>query len=292
MDKVSVIIPTYKRPEKLVRALKSVIRQSYSNFEIFVVNDDEDDQSVLNVINDINDIRINYLKNSLTKGANGARNTGILESTGSYIAFLDDDDEWLCNKLENQIIYLKRKPDDFGGVYSGYLIERKNKWREYLGLKEGGIFSEVLLDEVKICAGSNLLIKAEVIDKIGLWDEELLRQQDLEFLIRFLNHFKLAYDNNIVAKIYGHNTPNPKKAFEEREKYEKKILKFLNMLSSNGRDQFYSNHFRRQTMYLFKLEDFKLAKVYWKKAKSNKQISIKKDFKILFLYIKSILKTL
>ena len=228
---VSVIIPTFKRIKKLHQAIESVLNQTYSSFEILVINDDKsDDIHVLKVIDSFKDNRIKFFKNSRIKGANGARNTGILHAKGEYIAFLDDDDEWLINKLEDQLKCLKTKKDTFGGVYSGYLIEKNKKWEEYNGNVEGRIMNEVILDEVKVCAGSNLLIKTETIKRVGLWDEDLLRQQDLEFLIRFLNDYELAYDKNTVVKIYGHNTPNPKKAFKAREKYILKISNFLKLL--------------------------------------------------------------
>lgn len=289
---VSVIVPTYKRINILKRAIRSVINQTYNDFELLIINDDiNNDKIVIDAINEFNDNRIRFFNNNRTKGANGARNTGILNTKGEFIAFLDDDDEWLENKLEEQIKCLNNRPNNFGGVYSGYYIERNSKWQKYFGLKEGKLLNEVVLNSVKICTGSNLLIKASVLDKVGLWDEDLLRQQDLEFLIRFLIHYDLAFDNNLAVKIYGHNTPNPKKAFEEREKYLVKISSFLNLLTEQERKVFYSDHYRRQSAFLFKLNEDKKASKYWVNAKNIKSISLRKDIKLMILYIKSILKT-
>jgi len=288
---VSIVIPTFKRLKKLHQAIESVLNQTHSSIEILVINDDDsDDNHVLNVIDSFKDSRIKYFKNSRKKGANGARNTGILNANGEYIAFLDDDDEWLINKLEGQLKCLKTKKDTYGGVYSGYLIEKNKKWEEYIGNVEGRIINEVILDEVKVCTGSNLLIKTETIKKVGLWDEDLLRQQDLEFLIRFLNDYELAFDKNTVVKIYGHNTPNPKKAFKEREKYILKISNFLKMLPENKMNQFYSDHYRRQAIYLLKMNETRIALKYWKKAIKINLISSRKDIKILFFYFKNIYK--
>lgn len=286
-DFVSIIIPTYQRPEKLKIAIESVLKQSYNSFEILVINDSNEEVQVIELIEKLEDQRIRYFRNLRTKGANGARNTGIINSKGNFIAFLDDDDEWLPGKLESQLNCINSKQLEFGAVYSAYQIESNNNWNNYYGIKEGKIINEILLDKVKICTGSNLLVKAEVFEKTGLWDEELLRQQDLEFLIRLLNHYQLAYDNNIVAKIYGHNTPNPKKAFEEREKYILKISDFLLLLSDDEINQFYSDHYRRQVVYLLKLKNFKLANEYWKKSRKYKMFVVRKDIKMLLFYLKN-----
>ena len=285
MELVSIIIPTYKRYDTLDRAVKSVLNQSYENLEVIVVDDDLTNEK-LDL--DIDDARVQIIKNKRTKGANGARNTGILEAKGHYVAFLDDDDEWLENKLSTQVSYLKSKDSTFGGVYSSYRIERKGKWGEYFGSKEGDIMAEVILDEVKVCAGSNLLIKAEVIKEVGLWDEDLKRQQDLEFLIRMLNRFKLAYCDNISLKIYGHNTPNFSKAYQAREQFVSKINPFVRKLDKKTQNVFYSHHNRRQAMYLFQLKRFKEGLKYWKNAQRFESVSIKKDIRIIMALMSSL----
>lgn len=285
---VSVIIPTYKRPESLRRAVESVLYQKYSFLEILIVNDDDDDddKTILKIIKNFNDKRVIYFKNCRTKGANGARNTGILNAKGNFIAFLDDDDEWYKSKLETQLKCLRSKNDTFGGVYSGYKIEYKNHWNDYYGYRKGRMLNDILLNNIKVCAGSNLLIKSSVIGKIGLWDEEMKRQQDLEFLIRLLDKYDLAFDNNIAVRIYGHNTPNPKKAFNAREIYLKKISKYLDELSGREKNEFYSDHCRRQAYYLIKQKKYIDAIVYWKKAINYKKVSLRKDAKLLYHLIK------
>ena len=87
---VSVIVPTLNRPEMLKKTLKSILNQTHQNFEIVVVNDGGEDVS--EILNQINDKRINYLTHTKNKGAAAARNTGIKNASGQFIAFLDDDD--------------------------------------------------------------------------------------------------------------------------------------------------------------------------------------------------------
>ena len=97
--KISVVIPTYNRPDTLKRAITSVLSQTCTDFEIIIVNDSHQERPVWDIINHFADERIRYFRNERSKGGNGARNTGIIKSKGEYIAFLDDDDEWLPDKL-------------------------------------------------------------------------------------------------------------------------------------------------------------------------------------------------
>jgi glycosyltransferase involved in cell wall biosynthesis len=104
---VSVVLPTFNRAHLLKSALASVLSQTYKNLEIIVVDDasTDDTQQVVAVIKDH---RLRYIRHVATKGGSAARNTGILAAIGSYIAFLDDDDEWYPEKVEAQLEWLDR----------------------------------------------------------------------------------------------------------------------------------------------------------------------------------------
>jgi glycosyltransferase involved in cell wall biosynthesis len=105
---VSVIIPTYNREKLLPRAIDSVINQTYPNWELLIVDDRSSDNTEALVKKYISmDSRIKYLKNRRKKGPSGARNYGIINSKGEYIAFLDSDDEWAPHHLEESIYVLE-----------------------------------------------------------------------------------------------------------------------------------------------------------------------------------------
>lgn len=104
---VSVIIPVYNRAATIQRAVDSVLRQSYKELEIIIVDDCSSDDTV-RVVNSYQDKRIKLICLSRNSGANTARNTGIRAAKGEYIAFQDSDDEWLENKLELQMDYMFR----------------------------------------------------------------------------------------------------------------------------------------------------------------------------------------
>ena len=96
---VSVVIPTLDRPKLLLRAIDSVLRQTYQEIEVIVVVDRPDPDTV-SAVQSVNDPRVRLIVNPYSSTAAGARNAGADHATGEWIAFLDDDDEWLPNKLE------------------------------------------------------------------------------------------------------------------------------------------------------------------------------------------------
>jgi len=98
---VSVIIPTYNRAHLVGRAIRSVLNQTYQDFEIIVVDDCSTDNTE-EIVKGFNDHRIRYMRHDRNRGGSAARNTGIKASQGKYIAFLDSDDEWLLKKAESR----------------------------------------------------------------------------------------------------------------------------------------------------------------------------------------------
>src|SRR5258705_10332336 len=106
MPKVSVIIPTYNRAECLRSAITNVLNQTFQDFEIVVVDDSSQDHT-REVVNSLDDKRIKYIRHERNKGVAAARNTGVSNAKGDYIAFLDDDDEWFPEKLKKQCAVLE-----------------------------------------------------------------------------------------------------------------------------------------------------------------------------------------
>ena len=124
--KFSVIIPTFSRIDFLERALESVDRQTYQDYEIIVVNDNpEDKDSIDNLTTKFNKVKI--IHHAYSKGGNAARNSGILNSNGEIIAFLDDDDLWLPEKLNRHLEKHQQLPH-VGLVYSECLYVFNNSF--------------------------------------------------------------------------------------------------------------------------------------------------------------------
>src|SRR5262245_54483121 len=190
MPQVSVIIPTCNRSEFLRSAIASVLNQTYQNFEIIVVDDASTD-SVFEVVAPFKDERIRFIRHDTNKGGSAARNTGILASKCDYIAFLDDDDGWLPDKLRKQMEILIASPPEVGGVYTGCLDVDKASGkviRQRIPTKRGNLSRELLIEN---CVGgtSTILLKKVCLQQVGLFDESLPRSQDYDLWIRISREF-------------------------------------------------------------------------------------------------------
>lgn len=127
MDLVSVIIPYFKKKKFIVKAINSVLNQTYSKIEIIIIYDDED-KSDLNFLNKTfgKNRLIKILVNKINIGAGYSRNKGIKYSRGKYISFLDSDDYWKKNKLEEQIKFMKN--NNYAVSHTSYeIIDSKNR---------------------------------------------------------------------------------------------------------------------------------------------------------------------
>lgn len=191
---VSVIIPTYNRAGKLKRSIKSVLNQTYENFELIVVDDASKDDTETKV-NSFDDSRIKYIKHDKNKGGGASRNTGIKLSEGKYIAFLDDDDIWLPIKLEKQIKKFSLLPNIFGAVYSyHYEIDDYTGHLKYFSGSRfrGDVYKRLLRGW---CAASTSLfvIRSECFENVGTFDERLESFQDYDLWIRLSKQYYFDY---------------------------------------------------------------------------------------------------
>lgn len=193
---VSAIIPTYKRSNSLVRAVESVLNQTYQNIECIVINDNENvDEYTFRIKELLKDYieqqRIIFLEQPRHVNGAVARNFGIRHAKGEYIGFLDDDDMWMPTKIEEQIAILNKSDEECGGVSCliEYRLNGKTLGRT-LPYKGGYIYKEVMGREVDVATGS-LLLKRTCLDKAGYFDENLTRHQELQLLTYFTYKYKL-----------------------------------------------------------------------------------------------------
>ena len=190
MPQVSVIIPTHNRSDFLRSAIASVLNQTYQDYELIVVDDASTDNTA-EAVAEFSDKRIRFLRHETTKGGSAARNTGILASECDYIALLDDDDEWLPDKLSKQMEVLLSSPPEVGCVYTGYVDVSRSTGTiigEHIPTKRGDLSKELVAEN---CVGSasSVLLKRECLKKVGLFDESLPCAQDYDLWIRIANEF-------------------------------------------------------------------------------------------------------
>lgn len=207
---VSVIIPTYKRYPCIVnRAIQGAINQTYKNIEIIVVDDSPIDFEgrilIENMIKTINDSRIRYIKHSNNMGACAARNTGITESKGEYLAFLDDDDEWMPTKLEKQLALMSEP--NVGLVYCIQKIINDSTKVETISLEKrysGKVFDKLIINNF-IGSTSFVLIRRVCIDECGLFNVNMKSAQDYEMWLRIAKKYKVTYVDEPLVIYHIHS---------------------------------------------------------------------------------------
>lgn len=186
---VSVVIPTYGRPETLLEALDSVAAQTYDSIEVVVV-DDHSPEPVEPRIREHDPAveRLRCLRHEENNGANAARNTGIRAANGEFIAFLDDDDIWKETVLERAVAVFARSDPSVGVVYTGSVyIDDGEEIGSYVPEVSGDVLTDLFCGR-RIAPFSNLVVRREVIDDAGLLDEELPSLQDREWYFRLAQH--------------------------------------------------------------------------------------------------------
>lgn len=196
---VSVIIPTYNRSAMLVRAIESVMNQTYRNFECIIVNDastDDTDQ----ILRKIKAERFQYFTHLKNRHVSAARNTGIGCARGDLIAFLDDDDIWNPGKLEKQVALIQSLDTEFGMVYCWLDIFKENKViGEIHSRLRGNIFEQTLVRQ-PIGNSSTLLLRSTILKKVGGFDEKLIRGNDDDFIRRVCLHYKVDFVSEALVR--------------------------------------------------------------------------------------------
>lgn len=184
---VSVVIPTYRRPDLLRRAVASVLEQTHDNLELFVMVDGDEESGPL--LEGIEDVRLQIVRIGKSVGAAVARNLGAERSSGEWIAFLDDDDEWLPQKLEMQLGEARRSGANVlacrataltpkgAYVWPRRLPSANEPFADYLFVRSGLFQGEALFQT------STMVVARPIFEKVR-FDPELRRHQDWDWVLR------------------------------------------------------------------------------------------------------------
>ncbi len=242
---VSVIIPTYNRAEMVQRAIKSILDQTYNNFEILVVDDASTDNTAEAVKNMDNE-KIVYINLQKNVGQCRARNIGIKKAKGEYIGFLDSDDEWMPTKLEKQIkVFNESNDPDLGAVYSGHfeIDEIKNKTdSKNKNFRKGKLYKDFLSG---FCPSTPtmFLVKKEALDQVKGFDENLPTFVDYDLWLRIAKlNYSFDYVPEPLIKKYEHQGHQMAKDIDKRlagldvlyEKWGDQMLKYAGPQAFNN----------------------------------------------------------
>lgn len=201
---VSVVIPTHNRPKLLERAVGSILDQTYDNLELLVVDDASDERAELESTFDFDSISaFEYIYLEENRGGAGARNVGLDAATGEYIAFLDDDDEWLPDKIERQVGLFETTSDDVGLVYTAVL--QRDEMKDIEEVHFNPVPDEHLRDlmlKQYIGTMSSVMIRSAVLEQVDRLNEEFPCWHDWEFYFRVSREFDFDTVNKPLVRQY------------------------------------------------------------------------------------------
>lgn len=245
---VSIVLPTYMRSQKLRETINSVLSQTYSPWELIVVDDNRPtephaEQTETTVREYQNFANIVLIKHGCNKGACAARNTGIAAAKGDFIAFLDDDDIWVANKLALQVDALNKDPSaDFVFCNLVCVDETTNSshvvhWK----FSKDDLFNDLLKKGDGICT-SALLIRKTAVLAIGGFDTSLPSFQDYDLLLRLALRYKhVAIDIPLLE--YNVSADGISRNYEAKFKGKMIIIdKYSEYFGARSLSKYYAGH--------------------------------------------------
>jgi glycosyltransferase involved in cell wall biosynthesis len=290
MKLVSVIIPTYSRPEFLCRAIDSVLNQTYKPIEIIVVDDNGEgtdfQKETEEVLRDyIATNKILYFKHEINKNGSAARNTGIKLCHGYYVTCLDDDDELMPSKIEKQVVAIESSHGKFQGAYCGVIKKKNGRILSTLVPKlAGNLQTQLLAQEWGFGTGSNPLFCKFIFDEVGFFDETFIRKQDVEMMVRFFRKFEIAAvpDILIIKNVDSVvRRPNPQLYSAITNKFLKKYAVDIDSNPKNVANNIRYQHWFLNALLAFNVNSFSIGIELLKKAFSFKSPSVKDCFKVV-----------
>src|SRR5208283_615875 len=187
MPLVSVVIPTLRRPKLILRALASVFNQTYEQIEVIVVIDGPDEDTI-QVRRTVNDPRLHVIVNPRSLTAAGARNVGVDHAKGEWIAFLDDDDEWLPGKIEKQIAFASNQDAVLISCLSRVVTPTATFVRPQVTYDNYFPLDEYLFDRRRLFAGSGFIQTSSYLIPRSLFDSACFNvdspHDDWDFILR------------------------------------------------------------------------------------------------------------
>ncbi|MDF5707842.1 MAG: glycosyltransferase family 2 protein [Nostoc sp. S4] len=203
MPKVSIIIPAYNAMTYLPETLKSILFQTFTDFEVLIINDGSTD-NIVQWASELPDPRVRLIVQE-NQGVATARNTGIERAKGKYIAFLDADDLWEPTKLEKQVHYLKNHPE-VGLLHTSMMLidfQGNSLGRIITSNAEGNALKKLL--EKNTIVTSSVIVRSYCLQKVGKFNSNLRSSEDWDMWIRIATNYPLAVIKEPLVYYRQHN---------------------------------------------------------------------------------------
>jgi len=197
---VTVIIPTHNRALTIERSIDSILEQLHKEVEIIVIDDNSEDNTE-EIITSYRESRIIYLRNETNIGAQGSRIRGMKIANGTYVAFLDSDDELTENSITSRISALKLSGYSDALVYGRFLFRSKKDVESNFERINGNAYKRILKN-LSLCGYPAILVTKNCIDVAGFPSPEFPSWQDDDFVLTIAKHFPVVYCDEVVAVIY------------------------------------------------------------------------------------------
>ena len=289
---VSAIITTHKRkPDIVERAIKSVLAQTWKNIELFVVDDSPSDyefrQDVKSMVERYAQQNVSYIAHEQCMGACAARNTGTDHSSGEFIAFLDDDDEWKSLKIEKQLKAFKN--DNIALVYCGKEIKNDSNGAiilsEFKGVS-GKVYAELIKENFIGSTSFPLLRKKALVD-IGGFDVLMEASQDFDVWLRLAEKYEVAYVEEPLVTYHIHDGERISTNYLRKiNGWERLIEKNMDHLACH-KDAMFIRLIKLVPMYAGNKQIGKALKT-WFKAVSLKPFAVKTKLRYLYRMVKNL----
>lgn len=269
LPSISVIVPTYNRAKTICYCLDSVLAQTFKPLEIIVVDDCSTDETVA-IVNSYSKLAVRCIVLKKNSGAQAARNCGIREARGDWIAFQDSDDKWLPDKLEKQIQALAVVGfDPWTVVHTNAIwlqVSTGRRLRIELPVVEGdNVYPLLLSRPAPMFQG--MLVSRQAIEKTGLLDEQVPSYQEWDTSISLAKHCRFIYLREPLFIYYLHGETISSNIKRDIEGYQYIIDKYKNEIIQHCGKETLGNHYCCIAMKYLVLQDYSNANEFVKMAK-------------------------
>lgn len=265
---VSVVIPLYNGERFIKQAIESVLRQSFKDFEIIVVDDGSLNREGEKIVRELQkkDRRIRYFRKE-NKGVSSARNFAIKKAKGKYIALLDQDDLWMPDKLEKQLELFK-KSDKIGLVFSDAIYIRDNGKKFYslfrkVSPKRGNVFRNLLVRN--FISSPTIVVRRNVLDDVGFFDEDFKMIEDYDIALRIAYEWEIDYFDKPLAMYRMHENSYTFRSMGVVLQEGIILLKKFERLYPG-----FKSRFREEITNFKKKISSMMALFYWRKSQGSK----------------------